>query len=79
VDERQEYERNNATYRRMKDSIAQKYPRGWFLGIADDQIAGDAATFADLERQLRAQGKDPRGVLVVEAGVDYPEYVTIFI
>jgi hypothetical protein len=32
-----------------------------------------------LERLLRSDGKDPRKALVVEAGVDYPESVTIFV
>jgi hypothetical protein len=75
----QEYERNNAAYQRMKGMIERTYPRGWFVGIADDQLVGAAATFGDLESLLRAQGTDPRRVLVVEAGVDYPDYVTIFI
>jgi hypothetical protein len=48
------------------------------VGIADEQVVGAAADFRTLERELRAQGRDPRTVLVVEAGVDYPERVTIF-
>ena len=76
--ERQEYERNNAAYQRMKETINQTYPRGWFVAIADDRVVGAAGNFRDLECLLRAGGKDPRTVLVVEAGVAYPEYVTIF-
>jgi hypothetical protein len=75
----QEEERNNTFYHRMKETIAQMYPQGWFVGIADDQIVGAAANFRDLECLLRGKEIDPRKTLVVEAGVDYPEYATIFI
>ena len=79
MDSNQEYEQNNATYQRLKETIKQTYPRGWFVGIADDQVIAAAATFRELETLLRAQGKDSRKVLVVEAGVDYPESATIFV
>jgi hypothetical protein len=77
-DDNPEYERNQAAYRRLKDVIAQTYPRGWFVGIAGEQIVGAAADFHGLEEILQAQGRDPRTVLAVEAGVAYPEYATIF-
>jgi hypothetical protein len=70
---------NHAAYQRLKETIKQTYPRGWFVGLADDQVLAAAADFRELEGLLRAQGKDPRTVLVVEAGVDYPDYVTIFV
>jgi hypothetical protein len=75
----QENQHNNDTYRRLKETIGQTYPRGWFVGLADDQIVAAAADFRELEAMLRAQGRDARQVLVVEAGVDYPESATIFI
>jgi hypothetical protein len=72
------YERNNAAYRRLKETISRTYPHGWFVGIADEEVVGAAADFHALESLLREQGKDPRRVLVVQAGVNYPDYVTIF-
>jgi len=74
-----EYERNNVAYRRLKETISKAYPCGWFVGIADDQVLAAAADFPALAAMLRANGKDPRNVLVVQAGVDYPESVTIFL
>ncbi len=74
-----EYERNNAAYQRHKETVDRTYPKGWFVGIGDEQIVGDAGTFRELERLLRDRGCDPRHVLVVEAGITYPEYATIFI
>jgi hypothetical protein len=79
MDRHQESEPNDATYRRLKDTIQQTYPRGWFVGIADDQVVGAAADFRELEGLLRSRGRDPRTVLVVQAGVDYPKPVTIFV
>jgi hypothetical protein len=73
-----EYVRNSTSYARLKETISRSYPHGWFVGIADEQVVGAAADFRALESSLRAQGRDPRRVLVVQAGVDYPEHVTIF-
>lgn len=72
-----EYERNSAAYRRLKETISRTYPHGWFVGIADEQVIGAEADFRMLESVLRKQGKDPRRVLIVQAGVHDPEYVTI--
>lgn len=77
--DRDEYERNNAAYRRLKETIKQTYPHGWWVAIADEQVIGAAATVSELRTALLAQGRDPQRTLAVEAGVDYPEYVTIFI
>jgi hypothetical protein len=79
VNTRHEDQRNHATLRRLKKMIDAAHPQGWFVGIADDQIIAAAADFHELEDMLRAKGRDPRSVLVVEAGIEYPEYVTIFI
>jgi hypothetical protein len=68
---------NYAVYRRMKEGT-DAYPRGWFVAIVEEQIVAAAADFHELESQLRGQGEDPRDVLAVEAGADYPEYVTIY-
>jgi hypothetical protein len=68
-----------ATYRRLKSSIDQRYPRDTFVAIADNDVIGSAVTLRSLQETIRTQGRDPRQVLVVQAGVDYPEYVTIFL
>jgi hypothetical protein len=74
----EEYERNQAAHRRLKEPIAREYPRGWFVAIADEKVIGAAETVLALEKLLREQGIDPRSVLAVEAGVEYPNHVTIF-
>jgi hypothetical protein len=69
----------NAVYRQLKTTIDKEYPKGWFVAIEEDQVISATADFHDLERTLRALGKDPRNVLVVEAGVEIPQRVTIFV
>lgn len=68
---------NEAAYRRLKESIKQSYPPGWFVGVAQNQMVGAAAAFSDLERELRQKGFDPRDVLIVQAGTEYPAELTI--
>jgi hypothetical protein len=70
---------SDSAYRPLKQSIDSTYPPGWFVAIAENQVVAVSPDFHELEAKLRAQGKDPRNVLVVEAGVDFPEYVTVFI
>ena len=68
-----------AAYQRLKESIGQTYPRGWFVAIAEDRVLAAAAEFGELKDRVRAEGFDPRDVLVVEAGVNYPDHVDIFL
>ncbi len=78
MDEHSRRATNHAAYRQLKDTLAQTYEAGRFVAIADGQIAADADSFAQLRSHLIALGKDPAGVLIVEAGVDYPETAFIF-
>jgi hypothetical protein len=73
-----EQELNEAAYRRLEESIKQDYPYGWFVAIAGGEIIGDAGDFMTLHKALKAAGRDPRKVLIVQAGHIYPEYATIF-
>lgn len=69
---------NSAAFRRMEKEIKETYPHGHFVAIADEKIVGDAADFMVLHRSLIASGRDPRKVMIVQAGHDYPKRVTIF-
>lgn len=77
MDTNQRSDRNMEFYRRIKGAIDQTYSHGCFVGIANDQIVGTAEKFPDLTANLRNRGFDPRQVMVVEAGVEYPDYVVI--
>ena len=69
---------DQAAYRRLKGTINQTYPPGRYVAISGGQIVADSDRFAELDSLLKAQGRDPTKVLVVQAGVEYPENETIF-
>jgi hypothetical protein len=69
---------NHAAYRRLKDAIARTNKPGQFVAISGGQIIADADGFDELRAHLAAAGKDPTEVLVVQAGVEYPETAVIF-
>ena len=69
---------NHAAYRRLKDEIARAYEPGRFVAIAGGRIVADADSFGGLRARLAALGKDSPEVLVVQAGVEYPETAVIF-
>jgi pyruvate-formate lyase-activating enzyme len=67
---------NEAAYRQLKETIAKAYPHGHFVAISGGEIVADAPTFLELNALLHARGYHAPDVLAVEAGVNYPEYVT---
>ena len=70
---------HDPAYRRVKSTVDNQYPRGWFVAVANDRVLAAAADFHTVEEQLRARAIDPGGVRVIESGVEYPETVTSFI
>jgi hypothetical protein len=74
-----EHDVNQAAYRRLKDRIRDSYPAGRFVAIAEGQIVCDADSFPHLDGELTSRGLRPGDVLVVQAGVDYPDYANILI
>jgi hypothetical protein len=77
VDFDHELSLNEAAYRRLKKTLARNYPHGQFVAFWNGEVIADAATFDELLSRLKQMGKNPRNAFVVEAGVDYPEKVTI--
>ncbi|MCI0738000.1 MAG: hypothetical protein L0Y72_03075 [Gemmataceae bacterium] len=68
---------NHDAYRRLKAELAKKYHRGRFVAISNGEIVADSAEIESLRSNLLELGKDPSKVLVVEAGIDYPEKAII--
>ena len=73
-----ERQADQEAYRRLKETIKQNYPADRFVAIFGEQIVADAQSFIDIQSALIAMGNDPRDVLIVQAGVDYPEHLIIF-
>jgi hypothetical protein len=57
--------------------LCNQYAAGRFVAFDHGQIVADAASFDELTEALAAIGKDRPDVLVVQAGVNYPEKVFI--
>ena len=74
----EEHDLNEAAYRRLEESIAAEYPHGQFVAIAGGAIVGASSDFMTLHKALTASGRDPRQVLIVQAGHVYPKYATNF-
>jgi hypothetical protein len=68
---------NQEAYRRLRETIKQTYAADRYVAISAGKIVADAASFPELEAALKALGSDSRETLVVQAGVDYSDYVVI--
>ena len=77
MDNTQERQLNHAAYRRLRDVINKTYPSGRFVAISGGQIIADAASFRELHSTLNGMGQDSADVLIVQAGIDYPESAVI--
>lgn len=73
----QERDKNQAAFRKMKPEIDGKYPHGHFVAINDGKIIADGSNYEALRNALKTIGQDRRDILVVQAGVEYPERVVI--
>lgn len=69
---------NQTAYRRLKEFIDANYPAGRFLAISQGKIIADAGDFDGINVALQKLSCESSAVLVVQAGADYPDTVTIF-
>ena len=74
-----EREANHEAYRKLKGTVAKRYPHGHLVAIHKGLIVADAPSFDTLVNTLRNLGLNPRQSLIVQAGVTYPDKVDIFI
>ena len=72
-------ELDQLAFRRLSPSIDQSYAAGQFVAICGGQIVADAESFEALQAALTAMGKNPANVLIIQAGVTYPETAVIFL
>ena len=66
-------------YEDLKQDIDRRYPPGRFVAIESSQVIADDESHRKLVEKLRALGKSPNGMLIVQAGVDYPESALILL
>jgi hypothetical protein len=78
MDQLEERQLNQNAFRQLRTFIQETYPAGRFLAISGGKIVADAARFDELNSLLHQMGNHSSEALVVQAGVDYPDKVTIF-
>jgi hypothetical protein len=71
-------DRSQQALRALKPEIDRVYPSGRFVAISGGKVVADADSFDQLDGMLRARGLGPDDALVIQAGVEYPEYAVIF-
>ena len=78
MDSVQERQLNQAAYRQLRSFIQKTYLPGRYVAISEGKIIADAASFQELNSKLHTMGRNSADVLVVQAGVDYPDTIMIF-
>lgn len=65
-------------YAALKNQIDSRYPTGRYVAIDGARVIADAESHDKLVANLRAQGRSPQNLIIVQAGVHYPTAATIF-
>lgn len=74
-----ERQQNQDAFRKLRDHIQRTYARGRFIAISGGRIIADAASFEELDAALHNMGRHTPDILVVQAGIEYPENMTILL
>jgi hypothetical protein len=64
-------------YEEVKQEIDSRFPPGRYVAVENGAILADGETHAELDEALAGLGRSPQGLLIVQAGVDYPKEATI--
>lgn len=75
----QERDQNQAAFKKLKPEIDRTYPFGRFVAIHQGKVVGNAVTFEELDDDLNARGLTSRNILVIQAGVEYPDFIRLFL
>jgi len=65
-------------YTHLKAQVDKHYPAGRFVAVDDGHLVADAETHQQLVEKLHALDKSPKGMLIVQAGIEYPQSAMIF-
>jgi hypothetical protein len=65
-------------YEDVRPEIDRRFAAGRFVAVEAGQIVADAESHRELVEKLQSQGKSPQGLLIVQAGVEYPQSAVIF-
>jgi hypothetical protein len=63
----------------VKPEINRRFPLGRFVAVEAGQVVADAENHPKLVENLTSLGKSPRGMLIVQAGVEYPDSAIVLL
>jgi hypothetical protein len=63
----------------LKEEIDRRFETGRFVAVEAQRVVADAESHSKLVEKLQALGKSPQGLLVVQAGVEYPDSAVILL
>ena len=61
-----------------KREIDSRFPVGRFVAVEMGRVVADAESHRKLVEKLQGHGKSPKDMLIVQAGVEYPDSAVIF-
>jgi hypothetical protein len=64
-------------YDDLRAEINRRFPSGRFVAADAGGIVADAESHSALVAKLESLGRSPRDMVILEAGAEYPEHVTI--
>lgn len=68
---------DESEWRKLRDAIDARFPAGRFVAVEQGRVLADAPSFRELDDALKAMGKTSKEILVVQAGVEIPEFAFI--
>lgn len=77
MDKDAERAKKRAATRALHELVARSYAPGRYVAVDAGLVIADAASFDELTENLQAIGRDSPEVLVVQAGVEPPDFVYI--
>jgi hypothetical protein len=65
-------------YTTEKAAVDRQLPAGRFAAVEGDVIIAEADTHRQLVALFAEQGRSPKDLVILQAGIDYPATATIF-
>ena len=69
----------SADFDAAKKVIDTQFPTGTFVAVEGGVAIANAESHRKLVEKLHDQGKNAKGMLIFQAGVDYPDSAVIFL
>ena len=62
----------------IKQEVDRRFPPGRFVAVESGAVVADAESHRQLVEKLQSQGRSPKDLLILQAGIEYPASAVIF-